>query len=336
MKKVEETAYAYPCSIIKAHESKLLTKADLQKLLDAKTVNQAMSILADFGYGDGKELANPRDFEKCISNALGEAYLLIHSIVPAEVRDLLDIFLYPNDYFNLKVILKAEALNIDPSDLLTSGGSIENDKLLEIMRERNYVLMSSTMRDAVINVRELFAKSNDPQLIDILLDKACSEDMLEKAMEYGNEFVINCVKLSLDIINVSTFIRLREMNKPSSFYQKVFLPGGSVSEKILVDAWEDTYSQVADKLEPFGFKNLVTEGAVQSLNGKYVRLEKAGDNMLLKYIKDAKYVSFGIEPLVGYVQAKNIEATNIRLILTGKIANIPNEITEERLRDTYV
>lgn len=336
MKKIDETVYAYPCSIIKAHESKFLTKADLQKLLDAKTINQAMSILADFDYGDGKELANPRDFEKVITIAQGGAYELVASIVPAEVRELLNIFLYPTDYYNVRVILKAEALNLDPSSMLTYGGSIDKDKLVEMMRERNFTLMSSTMRDAITNVMELFAKSNDPQIIDVLLDKACSKDMLETAMEYGNEFIINCIKLSLDIINVCTFVRLREINKPSSFYQKVFLEGGNLNEKVLIDAWEDSYSQVADKLEPFGFKDLVLEAMVQSLSGKYVKLERAADNMLLKFVKDAKYVTFGIEPLIGYIQAKNIEAVNIRLILTGKIANLPKEIIEERLRDTYV
>ena len=86
-----------------------------------------------------------------------------------------------------------------------------------------------------------------------------------------------------------------------------------------------------------GIKELLTAGTDQiTLDGKYTKFERIADDMKLKYVKDAKYVSFGIEPLIGYLIAKEMEIKNLRIILTGKVTEVPVEKISERLRDTYV
>ena len=335
MENIKPTEYAFPCSIIRANEKKILSKNDITKVLEVRTVQQAMGVLSEFDYGDGRELENPRDFEKDLKKALKEAYELVFSVTPS--KEEVELFLYQNDYHNLKVIIKSEALNLNPEGMLVETGSIPKEKLLEMMRERNFIFMSVTMKEAVMEALDVFAKGHDPQEIDIILDKACYKDMYDKALQLGNVFIINYVKLCIDILNVSTFVRLREINKPWSFYQKVFLQGGNISEKIFVTSWEEAYNQVAEKLAPFGFKELLTAGTDQiTLDGKYTKFERIADDMKLKYVKDAKYVSFGIEPLIGYLIAKEMEIKNLRIILTGKVTEVPVEKISERLRDTYV
>lgn len=54
--------------------------------------------------------------------------------------------------------------------------------------------------------------------------------------------------------------------------------------------------------------------------GMYSLLEKLCDNKRIEYIKDAKYISFGIEPAAAYLIAKDSEIKNLRMIFTGKIA----------------
>lgn len=335
MENIKPTEYAFPCSIIRANEKKILSKVNMTKIIEAKTVQQAMNILNEFGYGDGKELENQRDFDRDLKSALKEAYELVLSVAPS--KEELELFLYPNDYHNVKVIIKSESLNMDPSHLLLDTGHIEKEKMLEMMRERNFIFMSVTMKEGINEALDVFAKGHDPQEIDIILDKACYKDMYEKALQIGNEFIMNYVKLCIDIMNVTTFVRLREIKKPWSFYQKIFLPGGSISEKILVTSWEEAYNQVAEKLTPFGFKNLLVDGTNQvTVDGKYTTFEKIADDMRLKFVKDAKFVSFGVEPLVGYLIAKEMETKNLRIALTGKISDVPVEKIQERLRDTYV
>lgn len=51
------------------------------------------------------------------------------------------------------------------------------------------------------------------------------------------------------------------------------------------------------------------------------------------YMQQAKYVAFGEQPLLGYVSAKDNEFTAIRIIMTGRLADLPADVIRERLRN---
>ena len=104
-----------------------------------------------------------------------------------------------------------------------------------------------------------------------------------------------------------------------------------------VSAYEESYQQVADKLRPYGFGDIIEKGAAEVRNtGLYSLMEKMCDDRLMRYIKDAKYVPFGPEAAAAFLLAKESEIKNLRMILTGKIAGTPKEVISERLRETYV
>ena len=335
MTRRKEDAYAFPCAVIRSNEKTLLSAADLTRVLDAKQFNGAMNILGEFGYGDGKELANPREFEKVLRAELSRVYDLVFSVVPD--RTELELFLYPNDYHNAKVLLKAEFLGIDPAPYMVTTGAIEPEKLAQMVKERNMAFLSLEMKHAIEEAIDMFSKGRDPQEIDIILDRACYRDMLSAAEAAGNEFIIGYVKLLIDILNVNTFIRLREIGKPWAFFQKVFLEGGAIDERTFTGSYEESYQQLADKLAPYGFREVFASGAVAVRDTKkYTLLEKLCDDMKIKYVKDAHYVSFGIEPVMGFLIGKESEIKNLRVILTGKLAGTAPEVIKERLRETYV
>lgn len=335
MTKRKEDSYAFPCAVIKSEERTLLSEADLDRVLDASKMTEAMNVLAEFGYGDGKELANPRDFERVLREELDRVYNLIFSVIPDPAE--MELFLLPNDYHNAKVLLKSEFLGIDPDPYLVDTGVIPAEKLTQMVRERNYVFLSTEMKEALLEAADIFSKGRDPQEIDIILDRACYKDMQNRAALTENDFIIGYVRLLTDILNVNTFIRLREAGKQWEFFKKVFLPGGDIEERVFTASYEESYQQLADKLAPFGFREIFAQGAAAVQNtGKYTLLEKLCDDMRMKYVKDARYVSFGIEPAVGFLVAKEGEIKNLRMILTGKVAGTSNQVTKERLRETYV
>ena len=335
MAKIKEDQYAFPCAIIRANEKTLLDPAALDRVLESDQIDQAMNVLAEFGYGDGKELASPRDFEKVLRAELDRVYSLVFSIVPD--KEEIELFLLPNDYHNAKVLLKSEFLGIDAAPLLVDTGTVAAEKLSDAVRERNYIFLSAEMKEGLLEAAEVFSKGRDPQEIDIILDKACYRDMQKRAELTGNDFIIGYVKLLTDILNVNTFIRLREIGKPFEFFRKVFLPGGDIDEKVFTGSYEEGYQQLADKMAPFGFRDVFAQGAAAvQAEGKYTLLEKLCDDMKMKYMKDAKYITFGIEPVCAFLTAKESEVKNLRMILTGMLAGTSREVTKERLRETYV
>ncbi|MGB4659285.1 MAG: V-type ATPase subunit, partial [Mobilitalea sp.] len=145
------------------------------------------------------------------------------------------------------------------------------------------------------------------------------------------------VKMQIDTINVKTYVRLKRMKKSWDFFTKVFLDGGKIYEQVFIKNYDEPFEKFAEQLSAFGFKELFLEGTEALANtGMFTKLEKLLDNKLIDYVKRAKYVPFGIEPLVGYLIAKDNEIKIARIILAGKLAGISPELLRERLRETYV
>jgi V/A-type H+-transporting ATPase subunit C len=292
-------------------ETDLLTHEEILKLTELRTVQDIMNVLALHGYGDGTELENPREFEGILSANLEATYKEVYSVISDESE--LNFLKYPNDYHNLKVLLKAEFLGTDGSGLLMDSGSIPKEEMAEMVRKREFLGMTVEMRGAVEDAIEQFARSQDPQEIDIRLDRACYKDMYQAAEESGNDFLKGYVRMLIDTLNVNAFVRLKEVGKPAAFFKRVFLEGGDLDESGV----EREASNVLTKVGPKG-------------------VEKYLEDQRMDYVKGALYVPFGIEPIVGYLRAKEAEVKDLRMILTGKVSGMDGEAIKERLRETYV
>ena len=303
--------YIFPCVVIRTKETELLSKDEFLKLSEQKTVLDILKIIRNNGYGEGEEATNPRDFERILKENMEETYELIYSVIPGESD--LDFFKLPSDYHNLKAILKAEFSDQDPRELLLKSGTVEPDELMDYVRKREMNMLPLEMGEAVLEAIELFGKSGDPQEIDIRLDRACYKQMLESAEASGSDFLVNYAGNTIDLINISTFIRLRETGRPKSFFDRVFLDGGNILESDIEAVAIDIVGKV-------------------TVSG----LEKYVDDQKMEYVREAIYVPFGFEPIVGFIQAKETEWKNLRIILAGKLAGMPEDKIRERLRDTYV
>lgn len=327
--------YTFADAYIGSFSKYLMNRRDLMRLANCKDLDSAEAILQEFGYGEAKEL-HEGDVEAFIRREQNKHFDLIYDTLP--YRKELALCLYPYDYHNVKVCLKAEFLGITPDDTyLVSTGDIDWMKIVAMVRDRNYAFMPVQMKDAIIEATDLFSRGGDPQEIDIILDKACYKEMLESAEETEEEFLIEIVKLQIDLLNLKTFVRLKGIDKPWSFFQKVFLEGGNIGIQFFISSYEDTFGQVADKLEPYGLKDVMNEGGREiNETGDYNLFEKLCEDALMEYNKKAKYLSFGIVPIAGYWYAKEVEIDNLRIILTGILIGSSAEEMGERLREPYV
>ena len=47
-------------------------------------------------------------------------------------------------------------------------------------------------------------------------------------------------------------------------------------------------------------------------------------------------MAFGEAPLIGYLAAKENELTNVRVLISGRLAGLDADTIRERLRESYV
>lgn len=329
--------YVFASSRVRGAEKNLLTREKAEKMADSKSPEEAMKILLDLGYGAEEETENDGEdkVDALLAQELLKTYDFILGIAPD--RDDFRTFLYPYDYHNLKVLLKSEFAGIDGSASLIDIGTLGPERLTVMVRERSFTAMSSAMRDAVLEAIDVFSRTKDPQMIDFIFDGACYAEMLAAAEQTGNSFIKNYVKLTIDVINLKTFARVKAMKRPWDFYQRVFLPGGSVPEKLYTAGYDDSWEQLAEKLLPYGLTDAAAlGGAAIRETGRFTTLEKLCDDRIMDFAGDAKYVSFGIEPLAAYLIAKEGEIRLARIVLAGLSQGLPREEIAERMRKTYV
>ncbi|MEG1145790.1 MAG: V-type ATPase subunit, partial [Clostridium sp.] len=64
--------------------------------------------------------------------------------------------------------------------------------------------------------------------------------------------------------------------------------------------------------------------------------ERWCDNLIMNRIKPQKYNSFTVSPLAAYILARENEIKCVRILLSGKLNNLPDNSLRERLREMYV
>lgn len=318
MAKTKDIDYAYPVAKVRAVESTLLDRLKLTRMADAQSFQEAVKILKENGYeGD--------DEEEMLSGELQRTVDFLKGISPS--RGAFDLFLVKHDYHNIKVLLKAEFLGKDYDHLLVESGRYPAQLMKNIVTNRAFSDFPQVMKNAVEEAVDLFHKTGDPQLSDLVLDKAAFREMEEMAEQTGSDYVRDIVATMADLANIRIFVRVRRMGRGVDFLMKALLDGGKLKPSAYL---REGGASIGEILKSTPYEALLEQGE------GITELEKAVDNFLIAYIKKAKFVSFGIEPLVAYLIAKENEIKLVRIILTGKKNGLPPELIKERLRDSYV
>ena len=158
--------------------------------------------------------------------------------------------------------------------------------------------------------------------------------MEQLAKDSGSQFLLGYVRMLVDAANLRSVVRVLRMGRDADFLATVLFPGGTIPAATVVKAAD------GEPLESIYFSSLFEEAAaagVQAIQGgSLTAFEKACDNALNAYMQKAKYIPFGEQPMLGYVSAKDNEFTAIRIILTGRLADLPADVIRERLRNAYV
>jgi len=100
---------------------------------------------------------------------------------------------------------------------------------------------------------------------------------------------------------------------------------------------DEPVEMLIEKLAVSDYHKVIEEGISSYIKTKRLtRFEKLSDDFVFEIAKRGKYIAFGIEPIIGYIMAKENEIKAIRMIMVGKINEISNDVIKERLRDVYV
>jgi V/A-type H+/Na+-transporting ATPase subunit C len=332
----KDTDYAYAVARIKAVEKHMLDRSGLDRLLDARTSADALKLLVDAGYGYSVvEPSDLHNYEKLLEEENSKVYSLLKEVSPE--AELVELFLQRNDFHNAKVIIKGEYSGQEYDSIFLEPSLINVGRLKVMIRERDTSKMPPVMRQAVEESLDVLNRTKDPQIVDILIDKAMFARMDEYCIKLGGSFLKGLVTVMIDIANLKMFMRIRKMNRTWDYLQKALIPGGTIDNDRFVNSFQEPDEKVIEEFKYTRYGQIFEEGVERLRHtGSFAEFERLCDNYLIGYIKKHRYVSLGPEPVVAYLVFKENEIRNIRIIMTGKINNIPDDVIRGRLRESYV
>ncbi|EEG77558.1 V-type ATP synthase subunit C [Dethiobacter alkaliphilus] len=328
--------YAYAVGRIRAMETRLLDHGKIERMVEAKNADEALKVLSESEYAEYlANLDSVHHFEQVLDHELRRVYLELRKISPEP--ELIGLFAKKFDYHNLKVLIKANKLGEKRDELLvTEVGNIALEELVRAVSDDDYSNLPPRMRQAAETISEQFRMEADPQLVDLLLDRAMYEECQELADELKSPFLKDYLTNQIDLLNIKTYLRVRRLGRPKDFLEQALLPAADVDMTKLVQLAEPL-EVLVDRLMYSRYASVVEEGIqTYQKTDTLTRFEKLADDHLINMIKKAKYVTFGPEPIVGYLLAKENEIKMIRIVMVGKINQLPTEEIKERLRDVYV
>lgn len=149
-------------------------------------------------------------------------------------------------------------------------------------------------------------------------------------------FISDYFRHRIDLENLKIFFRAKYSGIPKERIENFLLTGGFYSPDLLLNNFDLSYSEIAEKIHFTPYRKL-WEAVADAIEEKetFVDLERSIENYLILYLKKAKYFVFGPEPIFAYGLARRRELGLIRILGMGKLNHIPSEILKERLGETY-
>jgi V/A-type H+-transporting ATPase subunit C len=331
LSKRKDTDYLFISTYLRALENKMLTRERMERMLEARTNEDAAKVLSECGY-DGLEPLSQESLELSLSRNRAAVFGELASLSPNP--RLVDVFRMRYDYHNAKAIIKCSATGQDPLRLLSDAGRVPAGTLLDAFTRGDYSEIPDALRKAMEDAAQRLSATGDPQRCDFLLDRAYYGELTQAAKDSGSTFLQDYVRLMIDAANLRSAIRTLRMHKGLELLSAVIVEGGNVSPSVISGAALSGGSLEAAFTGPLQAAAALGDAAVKG--GRQTAFEKACDDALVEFLQKSRMTPFGDSVLASYLAAKENEISAARIILSGRLSGVPAESIRERLREAYV
>ena len=318
--------YTYAVARIRALEVSLFSNAVIDQLIACQSYEQCLQFLAERGWGDtdtsgDAETMLKREEEK-IWQTVGELSI---------DRKKFDVLFCQKLFHNLKAAVKAACTEEPPGDIFYEDTAVSGQEMLEIIREKDFGRLPANMSQAARQAYEALLHAGDGQLCDILIDRAALDAIYKAGMESEDEIIRDYARSVVAVADIKIAVRAQKTAKSIEFMKQAMAECGSLSVDQLAKAALSGPEAIRDYL-------LGTEyaGGAQALAESMSAFERWCDNRIIQTISPQKYKAFTIGPVVAYVLARQNEIKTVRIILSGKRSQLPEQAIRERVREMYV
>lgn len=338
--KLPEEDYLFACGRINVRTGNIPNMQKLHKIAEARSLEEAIKAVEECKIKliyNTESTPPSLDLQATFDNLLKEAYDVVYESVPTP--KLYDILKYRYDCHNIKTCIKTEFLKRKIEAGLFDTGTLSKEEARRAVKERDFSALPENMSKAAEEAIESYIKTEDPQQIDIILDKACYLDMLNEAAKYNDPFFTDVIKTKIDLTNIMIIIRLLKMKGRhinEEYIINSIIPEGEIGSDFVTKVYEEELRGVSKALQGEKYGKYRQIATCLENDAPLAELEKVCDNIFIRKVSEAKSDFFGAAVPLGYIIGWEYAVMNLRIILASKEAGVSSAAIKERLRDSYV
>lgn len=319
--------YIYAVARIRALELSLFSASTIEQLMALKTYNECLQFLAEKGWGDADTPAE--DAEAVLNAELEKTWSTVKEMVPD--TGVFDVLLVQDYFHNLKAALKTVVDGSVEANVFYENTPLSGDELIEIIKNKDFKALPENMRECAEEAYDCLVHTGDGQMCDVIIDKASLNAIMEAAAKTKDPLLKEYAETVVAVADIKIAVRSVMTSKGIDFMKRAMAECESLNTDKLAKAALSGIPDIIKYLEETDYA-----GGAEALTDGSSAFERWCDNRIIETIKPQKYNSFTVGPIVAYILARQNEIKTVRIILTGKLNNLPDEAIRERVREMYV
>ncbi|MCX8064838.1 MAG: V-type ATPase subunit [Candidatus Hydrogenedentes bacterium] len=242
--------------------------------------------------------------------------------------EITDVFLLSEDYVNLKRALLGKG-NIFPQNLF-------NENRLSEIASGNVALYPEVIRPALgVLANPAGPHTENPLIIDIVLDGVYLRHYLWLIGKLGAPLLTEWAQFRVLSKLVVILWRALRMEQNLKLFSQYLLPIEPFNH-IVIELCNSNDVRNWISVIPGEVGDVFRESLEFDLDEQIPKFEQKTSNLLTKKVQGAKLQTMGPERVGAFCWGINVEAFNLKLIVSGKLNGLPSSMIRDRIRETYV
>ncbi len=346
------TGYAYANARIRGMRSRLLTRGQLDALVGLTDITQIIQALEGTEYGPDVDAAvlqgrTPSDVDAGLKADMVRVHRKVLGFLADESFEILTTLLGRWDIFNLKTILRGKHMHLDPGEIeegLVAAGQLAGSDLEELAKLPDIKAVVDTLVTWGVAYARILSRaypeyhaSEDLSAMELALDRYYFEWALGRLkggsanLKAGRQVM----GVQADVTNLLTVFRAIKADLAGVDISTFFLQGGLyVHERDFTELMAlSDIDEVLDRMRRTPYGRALDDAALAYLEeGTISTLERALEEVLIRRAVALGAVDpFGVGIAISYLWAKQNEVTNLRIIVRGVAAGLPEDRMKKEL-----
>lgn len=317
--------YIYAAARIHAMENALLSMQDIEQLLSLKSYNDCVNMLLEKGYDCG----SAESVDEIIKNERIKLRKLISELT--DDMSVFDIFLYENDFHNLKAAIKLLVSGDKAERVFINDATVPVELIEKAVEEKDYSCLPEFLRGAAEKAQLALLETGDGGLCDVIVDKAYLEELVRAGERQENQFLKDYANTCAALADIRIAVRGARLEKTQEFFMRSLAECPGIDAAALAAAAAKGTDELCEYLETTRFSE-----AAAMAKESFAAFEKWCDDVLMREIKKQKSDLFTVAPIAAFWLGKEAELKAVGLVLTAKQNHLDENVIRERLRELYV